>query len=368
MRFVTLAGLLAVVLALGAIVATWIVRRRRQNALLYRLRAEWDQLRHRDCDVPSLLDFHHARKDDGRSIDRRTWDDLHMDSVFTVLDRTGSAIGQQALYHRLRTPFVGPTLDAFDALVNLMGQHASDRERMQLALARMRGAAAYDLWRLSRPGMLESASWHVLFPLFSVGTVLALVLTPVWPVAIFGIAAGGVGSLLARATMARRLRVVMGPFRQVGPLLAAAETFSTIERPGAKALTGTLRADLAKLSRLRRIVGWVSSGADGSVDPGTVAGKYVNALLCLDPSALFFGSRELTAHGPELFRVIAVVGEIDAAISIASYRYGSTGWTRPIWREAGTGAKLSRPRHPLLGVKPTYRAMVSVTGGLVVAP
>ena len=64
--------------------------------------------------------FHHVRKDDGPSIDDRTWEDLHLDAVFTVLDHTQSAIGQQALYHRLRTPFVGPTLRSFDTLVNLI--------------------------------------------------------------------------------------------------------------------------------------------------------------------------------------------------------------------------------------------------------
>ncbi len=87
-------GLLAAVLA----AVTWTLRRRRRNDLLARLRADWGQLRDRGRDYPSLVDFHHARKDDGPSIDDRTWDDLHLDAVFTVLDHTQSAIGQQALY------------------------------------------------------------------------------------------------------------------------------------------------------------------------------------------------------------------------------------------------------------------------------
>jgi hypothetical protein len=43
----------------------------------------------------------------------------------------------------------------------------------------------------------------------------------------------------------------------------------------------------------------------------------------LDANALFFGARELRARAPELLRVIAAVGEVDAAVSVASYRAGT---------------------------------------------
>jgi hypothetical protein len=350
MPFVTLVlalliGLVAVVLA----AVTWTLRRRRRNALLGRLRADWGQLRDRDRDYPALLAFHHARKDDGPSIDDRTWDDLHMDSVFTVLDHTESAIGQQALYHRLRTPFVGPTLTAFDALVNLMGQQTHDRECLQVRLAPLRHTTAYDLWRFAKPHAFEPPSGLAWFPLLTAGTLLALILTPIWPAAILAAAATATASLIARATIARRLRLTLEPFRGVAPLFSAARSLDAIDLPGGEALIGPLREDLSKLSGLRRIAGWASPVADGSADPGRVIFRWVSVLLSLDVSALFFGLRELKANGQAFFRLIAAAGEIDAAISIAAFRYGSAGWTRPVWREAGTRATLAGIRHPLLG-------------------
>jgi hypothetical protein len=350
MPFVTLVlalliGLVAVFLA----AVTWILRRRRRNALLGRLRADWGQLRDRDRDYPALLAFHHARKDDGPSIDDRTWDDLHMDSVFTVLDHTESAIGQQALYHRLRTPFVGPTLTAFDALVNLMGQQTLDRECLQVRLAPLRHTTAYDLWRFVKPHAFEPPPGLAWFPLLTAGTLLALILTPIWPVAILGAAATATAGLIARATVARRLRLTLEPFRSVAPLFSAARSLDAIDHPGGEALIGPLREDLSKLSGLRRIAGWASPVADGSADPGRVIFRWISVLLSLDVSALFFGLRELKSNGQPFFRLIGAAGEIDAAISIAAYRYGSAGWTRPVWREAGTRATLAGIRHPLLG-------------------
>ncbi|MDA1185282.1 MAG: hypothetical protein O2930_11650 [Acidobacteria bacterium] len=350
MPVVILVSLLLIgLVAVATATTTLILRRRRRDALLARRRAEWGQILDRDRDYPSLVDFHHARKDDGPSIDDRTWEDLHLDAVFTVLERTESPVGQQALYHRLRTPFVGPTLTAFDAMVNLMGENTAERERAQVAMAPLRHATVYDLWRFARPGMLDAPAGLGLFPLLGALTLLTLIVAPVWPIAMLGAALASAISLIARAAMSRRLRAPLEPFRYVGSLLAAARTLDTIALPGGEALIGTLREDRSSLSRLRRIARWAPLPAGDSIDPARAAFRWIGVLLSLDLSALFFGLREMKSHGPTWFRLIAAVGEIDAAISIASYRQGSAGWTRPVWRDARTTATLAGIRHPLLG-------------------
>lgn len=350
MPLVTLVSLLLLSLvAVAAATTSAILRRRTRDAVLSRRRAEWGHVVDTDRDYPSLVDFHHARKDDGPSIDDRTWEDLHLDAVFTVLDRTETPIGQQALYHRLRTPFVGPTLTSFDAMVNLMGEKTAERERAQVALAPLRHPTVYNLWRFRRPGMLDAPAGLGLFPLLGAVTLLALIVAPVWPIALLGAAVAAVCSLVARATMSRQLRGPLDPFRCVGSLLAAARTLDTIALPGGEALVGTLHEDRSSLSRLHRIARWAGPAAGDSVDPARTIFRWIGVVLSLDLSALFFGLRELASNRQTWFRLIAAVGEIDAAISIASYRQGSGGWTRPVWRDAGTMATLTAIRHPLLG-------------------
>ena len=62
MDFATIVRLLwaglAVMVAGGVI---WTLSRRHQDRVLERLRAEWGRLVYRDCDFPSLVDYHRAR-------------------------------------------------------------------------------------------------------------------------------------------------------------------------------------------------------------------------------------------------------------------------------------------------------------------
>jgi DNA mismatch repair ATPase MutS len=66
------------------------------------------------------------------------------------------------------------------------------------------------------------------------------------------------------------------------------------------------------------------------------------------PSAALYGNGRAArcAALAALLRVIAAVGEVDAAVSVASYRTGASGWTRPVFRNQAP-LSLTNIRHPL---------------------
>src|SRR6185436_9132808 len=76
--------------------------------------------------------------------------------------------------------------------------------------------------------------------------------------------------------------------------------------------------------------------------------EYLNLFFLVDLNALYFGARELKARGPVLVRVIAAVGQVDAAISLASFRTGTPGWSCPTFKPAGSSAAFTDIRHPLV--------------------
>jgi DNA mismatch repair ATPase MutS len=180
-------------------------------------------------------------------------------------------------------------------------------------------------------------------------SVLGLVLVAIaWPQLLPLVAVIGVVCLALRLANARRVWRVVETFRFVGPLVATATALRTVHGPSHQTLTAPLRDDVAQLTRLRVLSGWLARDS-ASLDPlSTILVEALNSLFLLDPTALFFGARNLRVRGPALLRTLAAVGEIDAAIAVASYRAGADVWTRPVLRPPGSAITVRDLRHPLL--------------------
>ena len=239
-------------------------------------------------------------------------------------------------------------LDAFETLVGRLGGDPAARERAQLALAPLGHKAGYDLWSLAQPGAIAIEGWFVLFPMASAWMLATLGLWIVWPPALLLVALGAAVSIGTQLFVSSAMTLVFGPFRQLGPLVAAADALRFLDTEGAGPITGSLAADVAALARVRRIAAWVTRDAAASFDPFSVLYEYLNMLFLFDANALYFGGRELRARSGELLRVIAAVGEVDAALAVASFRAGTSNWTRPVFSKAGGPARLTAVRHPLI--------------------
>lgn len=340
-----LAAVAAIVLLVAA--AQWSARRHRRE-LLSTIRANWGKPSGRVRKMDAIGEYHRSvvlARGAGRSLDDRTWSDLDMDAVFQSLDRTESTLGQQVLYHRLRRQDAG-TLDQFEQLVERLSQDAPTREQIQGALAGLREPDGYDLWWLTQADALVRPRWYLGFVAWAVIVSAATIAIPWWPSAILIPVAGAAINLLIRTKTVWRVSAMIGPFRQVRALVAAAETVRDANLPGLVAQT--LAVDLSQTARLTSIARWV--GRDPSKSNELVAGfwEYLNLLFLLDINALSLASGELRACGPALLRVIGAVGEVDAAISVASLRAGTDAWVRPRFQPSWSGAELAGLKHPLV--------------------
>ncbi|HEX5474992.1 MAG TPA: hypothetical protein VFX12_10055 [Vicinamibacterales bacterium] len=325
--------------------------RRRREKRLEEMRLAWGSPRRRDRRMDTIAEYHRARAEEPGappSIDDRTWTDLDLDAVFALIDRTESTLGQQALYDRLRRAPAPRPVDAFERLVTRFSGELETRERAQDALARLQNPAGYDLWWLAQPGAIEVRPWYGLFPFLALLMLAAILAVPVWHAAVIAIAAGGVANLCIRAATAGRVRALIGSFRQLGPLIGAADALAFLIADDTSTITAPLGVDAHALAPLRRIAAWVSRDATASDDLIASAFEYLNILFLLDANALYFAARRLRAAGPSLLRLIPAVGEVDAALAVASYRAGLRQWTRPRFLPDVSGTTLADVRHPLV--------------------
>ena len=75
----------------------------RKNKKLDSLRNLWAKPihKHRNYDLISSYFKLQNHSDRSRNVDDKTWDDLNFDSVFSLVDRNTSGVGQQYLYSLL---------------------------------------------------------------------------------------------------------------------------------------------------------------------------------------------------------------------------------------------------------------------------
>ena len=347
---------LVVLLGVGALVA-----RGNRARVLSAIRAKWGQPVVRERKMDALAASHRSRLIPGSaaSLDDRTWDDLNLDAVFAALDRTESTLGQHALYHRLRTAPEAGHLEVFEVMVSRFETDARLRERAQTALSRLQDPHGYDLWWLARSDAIEIRTWYVLFPVITGATIGLLVLSAISPQfipALIGIIALNVA---VRYFTDGRIGALAAAFRQIAPVVRTAEALRFLESDDVRPLAGAIQADTPSLRRLKTISRWIGGnplmlpfGAGPltvmTSDAVSVVYEYLNLALLLDANGVYFGARELRVRHGALLRVIAAAGEVDAALSTASFRTGRHDWSRPRFREPAAPAELTDIRHPLV--------------------
>lgn len=320
----------------------------RLRNLRRRLVTEWGLPRSLDRDLGAIASYHEARATPGEMVvDARTWSDLTMDEIFAGLDRTESAIGRQVLYHRLHDLAPGDR-DVFEAAVRHFAHDQPGRIEAQMTLAIVSDADAYDAWRLTLAGDVTIPSRYAVFPFLALLALASIVAAPFWHPAIAGLAIVAMVSIWARAATDRKLAEIRPAFRQVGPLLAAAERLGKLAGEGVAPWAGELRAHSRSLARLRGIAKWVARDPSRQNDLVAILYEYINLLFAIDANALYFGINVLAARRDELACVIELVGNVDAAISVASWRAGHPGWCVPSFTAPGTPTILAGIRHPLV--------------------
>jgi len=162
--------------------------------------------------------------------------------------------------------------------------------------------------------------------------------------------AGLIVNFIVRALTARRVGAEALWFRQMGPLISVGRALFPCHNDATAGITGTMEADLAALRRLGAIARWLSRGGDTGL-PADIVGlliEYVNIQLLMDVNALYFASRELRSRAANLLRLIEAVGDLDAALAVASFRVSAPGWSRPQFVPPTQSAAMSALRHPLV--------------------
>ena len=195
----------------------------------------------------------HALSPGSFGLDARTWSDLDLDQVFSKIDRTASTLGQAALYHRLRSAYGAAELAAFESLVDRFTADGRARERARTAVGRLRDPQGYNLWWMGDRGAIEQRPWFAVFPLLTVAAMAGLVLIPYSAIPVVAIL---IVNLFVRAATHRDIGRITQAFRQLAPVIAAAQSLRFLAGDGQATIVRPLVDDAGRLSRLKMLSRW----------------------------------------------------------------------------------------------------------------
>jgi MutS-like protein len=355
-------------LVAAAAIGLSLLWRKRQKAVLRRdLRLYWGLPRTppTEKELEQIALYYRLKsRASASALDDKTWADLNLDQVFEFIDRTSSRVGQQYLYDLLRTPkFEEEPLLKLERVVNRFKDEKLC-EGLQLELHRLNYKDAWFLPYLFREDLPQLRIHRFVLLALSLVTLASLIGAVFSPLfrSIFVLLF--ISNLLTSLYFRRHLHAYIQGFRLLNVLISTSHTIASQNGDVKFTEIDKLKEDAASLSGVQRRTAILA--ADPQYDDlGQLIYQYLNLTFLLDVNCYAFTVEELRRKREKVIALYEGLGYLDAAISIASLRYGYVKYTTPKFYDRVKIGRFRRVYHPLLEQPVANDLLVNSKGILI---
>lgn len=354
--------LTALLIALGVVFLffVWICyeNRKRRKRILKKIRRTFGQVPDREYspgDIEAIS--HYFRRKAGGSfyIDDITWNDLDMDRIFMLLNQTMSSPGEDVLYCMLRMPlFDSREVEKREKLIQFFAGHPEKREKIQVLLSAVgktwHGSLSDTILALEEaPEVNTKLHWLMLAALLA--ALAALPLAPVYAFLAFIVLSSA--NIVFYYTGKDKIKVAayLDCFSSLLRMLSLAEQADTVKWTELKEQMERIRRGKQAFRSLKKRAFLLTGKNESTGDPSQLLLDYLRMVFHLD--ILIYNSvlREIKGKTKEIMELLDALGELDAAVSIASFREMLPLWSRPEfteWKGGHIGLFAEDLYHPLI--------------------
>jgi len=309
---------------------------------------EWGKKQKRKRNFKTISEYHKLVSALDKSkfyIDDQTWQDLTMDEVYSILDRTLSKSGEQALYNLLRTPsFDALEIKQRSLIIDFFRNNKSVREKLQFAL--------YMLGREKENGVI-TLLWGPEIPVIKANLVFYIMSG----LAVFSIASLfiniGLG-LLMIVTMFFCNFIVHGIAKKnisgdipsigrIGSMIKTAQMVKGIDASVLKEKMESLNKSFEACSYITK-----RTMSLGRVEGMDIVTDYFSIFFLMDEISYFSSIKGINKQRKELRNIYSILGELDAFISLASYRDNIVKFVVPEFTGGESEIEIVDGKHPLI--------------------
>jgi DNA mismatch repair ATPase MutS len=311
---------------------SYYLKKKNLKKALQKIRADWGkqkgEYRHHDLIesfslLTTTVPFH--------QLTEQTINDIDIQELFACIDRTNSKPGQQYLYNKLIKPTDNiAELEAFNKQVNFFTAHTNAREDAQVLLSQLNQPDAYYITTLLKDKLLAKPKWANLLIVNTVAVIAMLILSVkfpvllIWLIPVFGI------NIFFHYWNKSNINKFIKSFPQLIKLMHVARSFIKKDLPFENA---GIQKNIDNLKGFKRKFKLLSFGEAGDNDIAQfllLLLELTKAFFLVEIHSFFSTLKELENKRADVNSLLNYVGNIDAAISTASLRAGSTTYTAPV--------------------------------------
>jgi hypothetical protein len=283
-------------------------------------------------------------------IDDQTWSDLNMNELFPLLDRSFTTPGEQVLYKLLRTPLLTEEeIEKRKGILNAFQQDEALRNKVGIKLLNLDRQKESTVPSMLWGELPAQTPWNPLFTVLFYAIILAIASIPFlgMPNGMFLVIGVAMVNGFVYMKFKGEIAGQTNSIRYLSLLIQAAKELQEIKDPVLEDQTLILSKITSKLSTLVRKASFIGLSSFGASMGADVLIQYVNIIFLIDLRSFYRTLDEIKIHQEDLKEIFLTVGEIDALLSIASYRAGLTSYVEPIL-EKNRKLQAVGLKHPLL--------------------
>jgi len=330
--------------------------RLRKLRLTARIKNEWGQPhinKKRYMPAIRLLFDNTPIKETEKAVDDQTWNDLNMDNIYSVIDRTLTDPGEAVLYRMLRTPLIDKTeLETRNRLIRVFQDDRKFREDIQLALIRLgHQYFSNDLFVSLWGDLLPLSNITFFFTVMTLLAIFSLSVPFIWgspvlalvPVAVF------IANLLIHYIFRRNYKDQLFAFSYLLAFIRTAGKLSRLLEGKLDSYSMDLGENYRVCQKILKKTRYLFPSKDTPASsPNEILNEYLNIFFLFEVRSFYSAASEINHHIDELRDLYISLGEIDALQSIASYRESLPAFIEPEFTSNGTLLEVRDAVYPLL--------------------
>lgn len=311
--------------------------RKIRNNTLERIRRNWGKPSKRQYEAGDLEQISHyfrRKEKEGFVIDDITWNDLDMDRLYKMVNQTVSSPGEDVLYDMMRRPvFSREELEEREKLVEFFFYHEKEREEMQLYLSKVGktrlGSLSDTVLALNSSPKVKTGIHAFMLALIVLDLAVLLPLNPLVGFFMFLVLMVTNITIYYAGNDRSLIEGYLDCFTHLLRMLSVAEEMKNVKWPEVRKQMEAIAEAKAAFAGLSRKAFFLTSKNTDGGDPSQIVMEYIRLLTHVD--ILVYNSllKEVQGKKEAIMKLIDNIGELDACISIASFREMLSLWCRP---------------------------------------